>query len=132
MRKNGDLGRATQSTYQDDLEQHFLVHLHKLLVPLFNVGSFLARIGIIIVCRRGITLVVNTPLDYFIEDCFVDLQCHVSLPWRLDEGLRTCVGNGNGLGHSLFAYVLHHILDEHRALGNITICISCQQTPYDL
>ena len=75
---------------------------------------------------------VNTPLDHFVEDCFVDLQCYISLLWRLDEGFRTCIGNGDGLGHSLFAYVLHHILDEHRALGNITICISCQQSPYDL
>ena len=85
MRKNGDSDKAAQSTYQDDLEQHFLVHLHELLVPLFDVGSLLARIGIIIVCRRGITLVVNTPLDYFVEDCFVDLQCYISLLWRLDE-----------------------------------------------
>ena len=129
MSKSGKLDKVAESTYQDDLEQHFLVHLHKLLVPLFDVGSLLARIGVIIVCRRGVTLVVDAPFDYFVEDCFVDLQWYVSLLWRLDEGLRTCVGNGNGLGHSLFAYVLHHILDEHGALGNITICIRRQQSP---
>ena len=125
IRKNIDSDKATQSTYQDDLEQHFLVHLHEFLVPLFDVGSLLTRIGIIIVCRRGVTLVVNAPLDYFVEDCFVDLECYISLQWGLDEVLRTCVGNGNGLGHSLFAYILHHILDEHGAFGDITICISC-------
>jgi hypothetical protein len=27
---------------EDDLEEHFLVHLHEFLVPLLNVGGFLA------------------------------------------------------------------------------------------
>lgn len=31
-------------TYQDDLEEHLLIDLHELLVPLIDVGGFLARV----------------------------------------------------------------------------------------
>ena len=62
-----------QSTYQDDLKQHLLVHLHEFLVPLFNVGSLLTGIGVVVVCCRRITFVVNAPLDHFVEHTLGDL-----------------------------------------------------------
>lgn len=68
-----------QSTYQDDLEQHFLVHLHKFLVPFFNVGRLFTGIGVVVICCRRVTLVVNAPLDHFVEDRLVDLRWKISL-----------------------------------------------------
>lgn len=63
-----------QSTYQDDLEQHLLVDLHELLVPLFDIGSLLTGVGVVVVRCRRVTLVVNAPLDHFVEHGLVDLQ----------------------------------------------------------
>lgn len=37
-------GHITVATYEDDLEQHLLVDLHKFLVPLINVGCLLAGV----------------------------------------------------------------------------------------
>lgn len=50
-------------TYQDDLEQHFLVNLHELLVPLVDIGGLLARIGVIIGGSRRVITVVSAPLN---------------------------------------------------------------------
>ena len=61
------------NTYKNDLKEHLLVDLHELLVPLIDVGSLLAGVRIIVVGLRRITLVVNTPLDNFVENSLVDL-----------------------------------------------------------
>jgi hypothetical protein len=49
-----------------------LVHLHELLIPLFNVGG-LAAVIIIIGGALRIVLVVLAPLDDLLEDGLVDL-----------------------------------------------------------
>lgn len=36
------------------------------------------------------------------------------------------IRDGNGLSHGLLPYIFHHVLDEHRALGNLAICTRCQ------
>ena len=59
--------------YKDDLEQHLLVDLHELLVPLLNIGGLLARVGIIIGSSNGVALVMLAPLNDLAENCFVDL-----------------------------------------------------------
>lgn len=90
-------------TYQDDLEQHFLVDLHELLIPLINVGGLLAGVGVIIGGSGRIGAVVVAPLDDFAEDGFVD------------------VGDGDGFCHDAISKILHHVLDQDRTLSDITV-----------
>jgi hypothetical protein len=59
---------------KNDLEQHFLVDLHKLLVPFIDVRCLLARVGIVFVGLGRITTVMFAPLDDLLEDGFVDLK----------------------------------------------------------
>lgn len=65
-------------TYENDLEQHLLVNLHELLVPLLNVGGLLAGIGIIIGSGGGVVLVMLAPFDNLLENGLVDLRVVVS------------------------------------------------------
>lgn len=51
-----------------------MVDLHELLVPLLNVCSLLAGIGLVVLGLRGIVAVVLAPLDDFAEDSFVYLR----------------------------------------------------------
>lgn len=92
---------SKECTYQDDLEQHLLIDLHELLVPLVDLRHLLTR-GIVIVAARGrVVLVVDAPLDDLCEDGVVD------------------VGDRDGvlLGDGRVAQVLEHVLDEHGALS---------------
>jgi hypothetical protein len=59
--------------YQDDLEQHLLVNLHELLVPLLNVGGLLAGVRVIIGGGGRVVLVVVAPLDDLLQDGLIDL-----------------------------------------------------------
>jgi hypothetical protein len=68
----GPLKVACCSTYQDNLKQHLLVNLHKLLVPLIDVGG-LAAVVIVIGGSLGVILVVLAPLDDLLEDGLVNL-----------------------------------------------------------
>ena len=61
------------NTHKNDLEQHLLVHLHKLLVPFFDVGGLLAVVGVIISSGWWVGLVVLAPLDDLLKDGLVDL-----------------------------------------------------------
>ena len=61
------------TTYENDLEEHLLVDLHEFLVPLIDIRSLLAGVGIVVVGRRRITLMVDTPLDNLVENGLVDL-----------------------------------------------------------
>jgi len=65
---------AKVRTYQDDLEEHFLIDLHKLLVPIINVGGLLAGVGIVIVDGNGVILVPGAPFNDLLEDLIVDLK----------------------------------------------------------
>lgn len=58
---------------EDDLKEHFLVHLHEFLVPFIYVRGLLSRVGVVFVGLRGITAVVVAPLDNLLEDCLVYL-----------------------------------------------------------
>jgi hypothetical protein len=51
-----------------------LVDLHKFLVPLLNVGSLLARVGIVVLGWRGVVLVVSAPFENLLEDGVGDLM----------------------------------------------------------
>ena len=37
--------------------------------------------------------------------------------------MRAYIGNRNSFGLSLLANIIHHVLDEDRALSDLTICI---------
>ena len=65
-------------THKDDLEQHLLVNLHELLVPLLDVGGLLAGIGVVIGGGWGISSVMLAPLDNLLEDGLIDLREAVS------------------------------------------------------
>jgi len=89
---------------EDDLEEHFLVDLHELLVPLLDIGGLLAAIGIIILGGGGVVLVMLAPLDDLLEDLLID------------------IGDRNSLTtNAIFTEILHHVLDEHGALSDDTI-----------
>ena len=62
-----------RETYKDDLEEHLLVDLHELLVPLLDIGGLLAGVGVIISGGSGIAFVMTAPLDDLVEDGLVDL-----------------------------------------------------------
>lgn len=59
-------------TNQNDLEQHFLVNLHELLVPLVDIGRLAARV-IVVAGAGGVVLVVGAPFNDLFQDGFVDL-----------------------------------------------------------
>jgi len=63
-----------KDTHKDDLEQHLLVNLHELLVPLLNVGGLLAGIGVIIDSGWGVVLMMFAPLDNLLQDRLIDLN----------------------------------------------------------
>ena len=58
---------------EDDLEQHLLVDLHELLVPLFDVRRLLAAVGVVVTGWRGIVGVVFAPFQHLLEDLVADL-----------------------------------------------------------
>jgi hypothetical protein len=60
-------------THEDDLEEHLLINLHELLVPLLDVGSLLAGIGVIILGGGGVIAVMLAPLDDLLENLLIDL-----------------------------------------------------------
>jgi hypothetical protein len=61
-------------SYKNDLEEHLLVNLHELLVPLVDIGRLLARVGIVILGGGWVVLVVLTPLKDLLHDSLVDLR----------------------------------------------------------
>lgn len=60
-------------TYKNNLKEHFLIHLHELLVPLLDISRLLAGIRLVIGCCDGIVTVVLAPLDDLSQDRFIDL-----------------------------------------------------------
>lgn len=71
--------------YQNDLEQHLLVNLHELLIPLLDVGGLLAGVGVIIVASKRIVSVMLAPLDNLLQDLLVDL-CSMLVTRSRSEG----------------------------------------------
>jgi hypothetical protein len=70
--QNAEEGKMT---YEDDLEEHFLVDLHELLVPLVDVGRLLARVRVVVLGGGRVVLVVLAPLDNLLHNSLVDLRC---------------------------------------------------------
>ena len=62
-----------ESTYEDDLEEHLLVDLHELLIPLLNIGGLLAGVGVILVDNLWVVDVVFAPFKDFVKNRLVDL-----------------------------------------------------------
>lgn len=60
--------------YQNDLEQHLLINLHELLIPLIDVGRLLARIRVVVGRGWRIGTVVNAPFNHLIQHSLVDLK----------------------------------------------------------
>ena len=65
--------RGIKDTYKDDLEQHLLVDLHELLVPLLDIGGLFAGIGVVVDGGRRIILVVLAPLNDLLQNGLIDL-----------------------------------------------------------
>lgn len=100
---------------EDDLKEHLLVDLHELLVPVLDVGSLLARVGIIVLGWGGVVLVVGAPLEDLAKDRLGDLQVKVSITCETSRGLEwgaTHVHDGDGL-FTWSTKILDHVLDEH-------------------
>jgi hypothetical protein len=112
-------------TNQNDLEQHLLVNLHELLIPLLNVGRLLAGVGIV-VGSGGIVAVVFAPFDHLAENGLIHLYC-VSLSRigaeRLAQSrLATYVVNGNWLScYLLLRQIFNKVLDEDGPLTDLAI-----------
>lgn len=67
--------RGRWATYENDLEEHLLVDLHKLLVPLLDLGGLLvAGVGLVILGLGGVVAVVLAPLDDLSENSLVHLE----------------------------------------------------------
>lgn len=110
------------ATYQDDLEEHLLVNLHELLVPLFDVGGLLAVVGVVVLGGGGVLLVVVAPLDDLAEDRLGDLLSRaVSETSERMDGEATHVHDGDRL-LAWVAEILNHILDQHGALSDNALC----------
>jgi len=88
---------------KDDLEQHLLVDLHELLIPLIDVGGLLAGVGVIILGRSRVVLVMLAPFDNLLEDSVID------------------IGNGDLGRHLLISKIIKHVLDQDTLLGNLTV-----------
>lgn len=72
---------------EDDLEEHLLVDLHELLIPVLDVRGLLARVGVVILCRRWVVFVMLAPLEDFAEDGFGHLRGERVRRWE-------CLGRG--------------------------------------
>ena len=66
-----------KETYEDNLKQHLLVDLHKLLIPLLNIGCLLAGVGVIIGWGWRVVLVMFAPFNDLFEDGLIDLWHNV-------------------------------------------------------
>ena len=60
-------------TYKDDLEDHLLVYLHELLVPLLDISGLLAGVVVIVISGGRVVLVVLAPLEDFAKDRLINL-----------------------------------------------------------
>lgn len=61
-------GSGGHSTYKNNLKEHLLINLHKLLIPLFNIGSFLAVVRLVLVGGGRVVAMVLAPLDNLAQD----------------------------------------------------------------
>lgn len=118
---------------EDDLKKHLLVNLHELLVPILYVGGFLARIRVVVLSWNRVILVVLTPLEDLAQNGLRDLYGPVSVR------IQSVAGTDAMMMVESVAYVhdwdwllawrteiFDHVLDEHRALGDLALCENSQ------
>jgi hypothetical protein len=97
--------RLGESTHEDDLEEHLLVDLHELLIPLVDIGGLLPAVVLIVGRLGGVVPVVLAPLD--------DLAQHGVVH----------VGDRDGaVSDRVIAEIVDQVLDEHGPLGDHAIC----------
>ncbi len=112
------------ATHKDDLEQHLLVNLHELLVPLLDIRSLLPGVGIVIGRGSGVVLVMFAPFNNLAENSLVDLEIEQSVPLsclglkRGQDGPCAYIGNGDRGCELVFGQILRHVLDQHGLLSN--------------
>lgn len=115
-------------TYEDDLEEHLLVHLHKLLIPLLYFCRFLASVRLVIVSGGGVVAVVLAPLDDLAENGLgnVGLERGVSIQrngvYARDVSRPLVTHNRDCLIQGRIAKILQHVLDEQRTLSDLAVC----------
>lgn len=85
---------------EDDLEEHLLVDLHELLVPLLDVGGLLAGVGVLVLLWGRVLLVVVAPFEDFAQDSFRDLKQNVLVSVRRDVGVKRRLTFMMGMGSS--------------------------------
>jgi hypothetical protein len=85
---------------EDDLEEHLLVDLHELLIPLLNVGGLLAGVGVLVLLGGRVLLVVVAPFENLAQDSLGDLKQHVSASVGCDVTVRGRLTFMMGIGSS--------------------------------
>ena len=105
---------------KDYLEQHLLVDLHELLVPLIDVGGLLARVGVVFIGLGRVVAVVFTPFDDLLQDGLVDLK-EQSVRSHERTIIMTHVRNGDRVSSGFFTKILDHVLNKDGALGDFSV-----------
>lgn len=117
-------------TYKDDLKEHFLINLHKLLVPFLDIGRLFTTVGVVILGSGRVVLVMLAPLDNFLEDLLIDLRRNVlvgpSLPGQPDDGVLTLgIGTAVSWAPSPRSSIIFLMSMERSAtLRSAGVCIS--------
>jgi hypothetical protein len=101
-------------TYEDNLKQHLLINLHKLLVPLIDIGG-LAAVVVVVAGGWGVILVVLAPFDNLLQDGLINLHRVSVLELNFETAVGTHVGDGNSLAG--ITQILKHVLDEDGPLS---------------
>jgi hypothetical protein len=118
-------------TYEDNLKEHLLIDLHELLVPLLDISSLFARVGVVIGSGWGIVLVMLAPLNDLLENRLVDLgeaRCKKFFMAGQKRDRSAYIWDGDGLGHGSLSEILHHVLNTHGALSDVAIY--CSESVY--
>lgn len=88
-------------TYKNNLKEHFLIHLHELLVPLLDISRLLAGIRLVVGSRDGVVTVVLAPLDDLSQDRLIHLPSPLLAVFqkehRTTEGMQLTLGMGMGV-----------------------------------
>ena len=61
------------------------------------------------------------PVNHFVKNGLIDLQERLMLNGKWGTQMATYIWDGDGFVHGFIPNILHHILDQDRALGNIFV-----------
>lgn len=121
-----------KKTYEDNLEEHFLIDLHELLVPLLDLGRLLAGVRLVILGLHGVVAVMLRPLDHLPQDSLVNLEPRQHTVEKaalcdsaMGEGPAAYILDRDGISSTdvVGAKILEKVLDEHGALGDAAVCV---------